>query len=217
MRNESIRYLIVPGWQGSPEDHWQSHWQNSLPNSARVEQADWLTPRREDWVGGAGRGHCRRQHARHPDRPQPWLHYRRALGGYRRRCSFCVRYVAPCWSRRRTSSARPARRRCAILRRFQPICCRFPARSSALTTTAAVSAPRALELARNWGAEAGILAGAGHINVKSGSSALGAGFCLSLSSAKPHGTPRPASRLNLLFLSTPPSSGGFGRESAMSF
>ena len=40
----------VPGWQGSPEDHWQSHWQNSLPNSARVEQADWLTPRREDWV-----------------------------------------------------------------------------------------------------------------------------------------------------------------------
>ncbi|WP_039792658.1 alpha/beta fold hydrolase, partial [Pseudomonas agarici] len=50
MRNESIRYLIVPGWQGSPEDHWQTHWQNSLPNSARVEQADWLTPRREDWV-----------------------------------------------------------------------------------------------------------------------------------------------------------------------
>src|SRR5476649_1968203 len=50
MHSESIRYLIVPGWQGSPEDHWQSHWQNSLPNSARVEQADWLTPRREDWV-----------------------------------------------------------------------------------------------------------------------------------------------------------------------
>ncbi len=54
MRNESIRYLIVPGWQGSPEDHWQTHWQNSLPNSARVEQADWLTPRREDWVAGPG-------------------------------------------------------------------------------------------------------------------------------------------------------------------
>ncbi|HCT04530.1 MAG TPA: alpha/beta hydrolase, partial [Pseudomonas sp.] len=50
MHSELIRYLIVPGWQGSPEDHWQSHWQKSLPNSARVEQADWLTPRREDWV-----------------------------------------------------------------------------------------------------------------------------------------------------------------------
>ncbi len=51
MHNESIRYLIVPGWQGSPDDHWQTHWQNSLPNSTRVEQADWLKPRREDWVG----------------------------------------------------------------------------------------------------------------------------------------------------------------------
>lgn len=44
MRNQSIRYLIVPGWQGSSDDHWQSHWQRSLPNSARVEQDDWLTP-----------------------------------------------------------------------------------------------------------------------------------------------------------------------------
>ena len=50
MGNDSIRYLIVPGWQGSSDDHWQTHWQNSLPNSTRVEQADWLTPRREDWI-----------------------------------------------------------------------------------------------------------------------------------------------------------------------
>lgn len=34
MHSESIRYLIVPGWQGSPDNHWQSHWQHSLPNSA---------------------------------------------------------------------------------------------------------------------------------------------------------------------------------------
>ena len=50
MRSEAVRYLIVPGWQGSGDDHWQSHWQRSLPNSTRVEQRDWLTPRREDWV-----------------------------------------------------------------------------------------------------------------------------------------------------------------------
>ena len=66
MHSESIRYLIVPGWQGSPEDHWQSHWQNSLPNSARVEQDDWLTPR----LGRrAGRGHRGRQPAGDLDRP----------------------------------------------------------------------------------------------------------------------------------------------------
>ena len=46
----SIRYLIVPGWHGSPDEHWQSHWQRTLPGSARVEQQDWLLPRREDWV-----------------------------------------------------------------------------------------------------------------------------------------------------------------------
>jgi predicted alpha/beta hydrolase family esterase len=58
MRNESIRYLIVPGWQGSPDNHWQSHWQRTLPNSARVEQHDWLTPQRQDW--------CRRWSRRLP-------------------------------------------------------------------------------------------------------------------------------------------------------
>ena len=46
----SIRYLIVPGWHGSPDEHWQSHWRRTLPGSARVEQQDWLLPRREDWV-----------------------------------------------------------------------------------------------------------------------------------------------------------------------
>ena len=43
-------YLIVPGWQGSPAEHWQSHWQRLLPNSARVEQDDWLSPQRDAWV-----------------------------------------------------------------------------------------------------------------------------------------------------------------------
>ena len=50
MGSEAIRYLILPGWQGSPEAHWQSHWQRSLPGSVRVEQSDWLNPQRADWV-----------------------------------------------------------------------------------------------------------------------------------------------------------------------
>ena len=48
MASEAIRYLILPGWQGSSAEHWQSHWQRSLPNSARVEQQDWLNPQRAD-------------------------------------------------------------------------------------------------------------------------------------------------------------------------
>ena len=40
MRRGSFHYLIVPGWHGSPEDHWQSHWQRTLPHSQRIEQAE---------------------------------------------------------------------------------------------------------------------------------------------------------------------------------
>jgi len=50
MTTTPLHYLIVPGWQGSPEEHWQSHWQRLLPSASRVEQADWLTPEREAWV-----------------------------------------------------------------------------------------------------------------------------------------------------------------------
>src|SRR5690554_5855926 len=50
MTRSTPHYLIVPGWQGSPAEHWQSHWQRLLPNSARVEQDDWMRPRQRDWV-----------------------------------------------------------------------------------------------------------------------------------------------------------------------
>lgn len=50
MHDELIRYLILPGWQGSGPDHWQTHWQRLLPNTQRVEQANWQQPRRNDWV-----------------------------------------------------------------------------------------------------------------------------------------------------------------------
>ncbi len=72
---------------------------------------------------------------------------------------------------------RPA---CApALRNFAPIpttLLPFPSQVVSSDNDAAVSAPRALELARNWGAEAGILAGAGHINVTSGHQRWEQGF-----------------------------------------
>lgn len=42
-------FLILPGWQGSGEDHWQTHWQLALPNSSRLEVKDWLQPDPQDW------------------------------------------------------------------------------------------------------------------------------------------------------------------------
>jgi hypothetical protein len=42
--------LILPGLGGSEPGHWQSLWQVRHPEYVRVEQADWLAPRRLAWV-----------------------------------------------------------------------------------------------------------------------------------------------------------------------
>ena len=41
--------LLLPGWQNSGPDHWQSHWER-LHGYLRVEQHDWLRPLRGDWI-----------------------------------------------------------------------------------------------------------------------------------------------------------------------
>ncbi|QRG08580.1 serine hydrolase family protein [Xanthobacter dioxanivorans] len=49
MRSTDATLLIVPGWQGSDADHWQSRWERALSSARRVEQADWERPDRVDW------------------------------------------------------------------------------------------------------------------------------------------------------------------------
>ena len=41
--------LILPGWQNSGADHWQSHWERHH-GYTRVEQHDWQRPLRGDWI-----------------------------------------------------------------------------------------------------------------------------------------------------------------------
>lgn len=41
--------LILPGWQNSGPGHWQSRWE-ALHGFRRVDQHDWMTPRRGDWI-----------------------------------------------------------------------------------------------------------------------------------------------------------------------
>jgi predicted alpha/beta hydrolase family esterase len=43
------RVLVLPGWLNSDAAHWQSRWE-ALHGFQRVEQADWLWPRRGDWM-----------------------------------------------------------------------------------------------------------------------------------------------------------------------
>jgi uncharacterized protein len=45
----STRWLLLPGWRDSGADHWQSRWE-ALHGDRRVEQNDWLWPKRGDWM-----------------------------------------------------------------------------------------------------------------------------------------------------------------------
>lgn len=50
MRSTDATLLIVPGWQDSGPDHWQSRWERALSSAIRVEQDDWHMPERDAWV-----------------------------------------------------------------------------------------------------------------------------------------------------------------------
>lgn len=41
--------LLLPGWQNSGPDHWQSRWE-ALHGFTRVQQHDWMRPLRGDWM-----------------------------------------------------------------------------------------------------------------------------------------------------------------------
>ncbi|MBD1550020.1 alpha/beta hydrolase [Pseudomonas typographi] len=167
MPSEAIRYLIVPGWYNSGEDHWQTHWQAVLPNSSRVEQADWANPQRHAWVAQLD--------AAVRDSERPVMLIAHSLG-----CVAVAHWAAnaPAATLRRVRGAllvAPAdveRPNCPpALQGFAPIPQQrlpFPSQLVASDNDPAASAARALELARSWGSEAGVLTGAGHINAKAG-------------------------------------------------
>ena len=46
---DPVRKLPLPGWLDSGPAHWQSRWE-ALHGDRRVQQADWLWPRRGDWM-----------------------------------------------------------------------------------------------------------------------------------------------------------------------
>ncbi|NLY13926.1 MAG: alpha/beta hydrolase [Gammaproteobacteria bacterium] len=162
-----VRYLIVPGWQGSSAEHWQSHWQQVLPVCARVEQEDWLLPERQAWVA---------QLQRHiaADR-RPVVLVAHSLG-----CVTVAHWAAqaPAALLDRVRGAllvAPAdveRSDCPEpLRNFAPMPSSSLPFASVLIGSSndhAATAQRALAFAQAWGSEAVILPNAGHINVQSG-------------------------------------------------
>jgi hypothetical protein len=46
-RHRSVAELVH---QASGPDHWQTHGDRELPDTSRLEVADWYVPRKDDWV-----------------------------------------------------------------------------------------------------------------------------------------------------------------------
>jgi predicted alpha/beta hydrolase family esterase len=44
------RVLLIPGLWNSGPQHWQSHWEAAYPSFVRLQQRDWETPDRQEWV-----------------------------------------------------------------------------------------------------------------------------------------------------------------------
>jgi predicted alpha/beta hydrolase family esterase len=52
-----LRYLLIPGINGSGPDHWQTPWELALGDAAaRIAPGSWDEPVEEDWIAAVGRG-----------------------------------------------------------------------------------------------------------------------------------------------------------------
>lgn len=168
MRNETqVRYLIVPGWQGSCAAHWQSHWQQVLPDCSRVEQDDWLLPQRQAWIDQL------EQAVAADSRPVVLIaHSLGCVTIAHWALQAAAKLLAQVRGALLVAPADVERQDCpAALLNFAPMPTQrlpFPSLLVGSTNDHAADAQRALLFAEHWGSAAVILPNVGHINVQSG-------------------------------------------------
>lgn len=51
---ENPTILIIPGLNNSGPDHWQTRWEQRLPNAHRAELGGWDSPRKSAWITNLG-------------------------------------------------------------------------------------------------------------------------------------------------------------------
>lgn len=175
MHNPLVRYLVLPGWQGSGPDHWQSHWESLLPNVARVEQRDWAAPTLREWVDAL--------EFNINSASTPVILIAHSLG-----CVTVAHWAAQASAASLTlvkgallvAPADVERPDCPEpLRGFAPIPSQPLPFASVLVGSdndRAASATRAIQLGQNWGSETAVLSGVGHINAAAGFNRWESGF-----------------------------------------
>lgn len=159
------RVLVVPGWNNSGPDHWQSRWQQEFPAIERVGQANWATPDPDDWVRNLdGAVHASKR---------PVVLVAHSLG-----CVTVARWAAqaentwPVVGALLVAPADVERAEANVaLQPFAPVARRrlpFTARVVGSSNDPCCSEQRAREFADAWGAGFNCVYGGGHINVASG-------------------------------------------------
>jgi predicted alpha/beta hydrolase family esterase len=158
------RHLLLPGWQNSDPEHWQSRWENELGHE-RVEQSDWEWPRRGDWM-------ARLDEALLSDE-RPAVLIAHSLG-----CQLVASWAA--------HSRHTARVRAALLvappdperedmppqlHNWRPITrgrLPFPALTVISSDDPYCASDRATQMAADWGTELAVIGAHGHVNSASG-------------------------------------------------
>ena len=161
---KSSNVLLLPGWQNSGPDHWQSRWEREH-GYVRVQQHDWERPLRGDWLVQLEEPilHC----------DEPVLLVAHSLG-----CILVAAWAAHSRNTQRVRAAllvapgdverielRP------LLPSWSPIERRALPFKSVLVASRDdpnCSFERAQALAKDWGAELIDLGNAGHINADAG-------------------------------------------------
>lgn len=156
--------LLLPGWLNSGDAHWQSRWE-ALHGHQRVEQDDWLWPRRGDWMA--------RLDEALSETPQPVLLVAHSLG-----CQLVAAWAAHSAHVERVAGALlvapPDTEREDMppnLFNWRPIVRqRLPFASLAVISSddPYCAFPRATQMADDWGAPVIDIGPRGHINDESG-------------------------------------------------
>lgn len=161
----TARILLLPGWQDSGPGHWQTRWEQRL-NLQRVQQDDWLWPRRGDWMA--------RLEETLLDSPQPALLVAHSLG-----CHLVAAWAGHSQQRQRVAGALLVAPPDLARADLPPQVAgwRRPGADGALPfpSTAVLSsddpfcaAGRGLQMGAAWGSEVVTLGPAGHVNADSG-------------------------------------------------
>jgi len=157
--------LIIPGFNGSGADHWQTAWERERTDCRRADLGDWEDPRPEQWV--------QRLDEEIQDQPSPVILVAHSLG--------CM--AVALWSQHYLQSRRdlvkgallvapcdPEAATLACLQRFAPIPRgRIDMRTILVASTndQYASLTRSKQMAKMWGSEFINVGAQGHINAQS--------------------------------------------------